>query len=359
MEIEFDNREKEIEEIKRILSYRPDSIYFVYGPINSGKSSLMDEVVKKLSDDYVIFFVDLRAQIVSNVDEFYDVLFSYEVGLRRRITKFSDVISSLISSAIKIYSGFPLPENLIDKVLRRNKPKNAFTYIFTILKELKSKGKKPVIIMDELQTISDLKIDGPLIYELFNFFVTITKRHHLSHVFTITSDSLFIEKVFNEAMLQGRCDYLLVDDFDYNTTVNFLKKYGFSKEEIDLTWNYFGGKPVYLVKAIKNKHRLKDFCEESLNLRVTEIKSRLKKLKELGERITIGEEEFEVEYDKVLSALSEFKDKDFLSFDAIDEITKHYLIKINLLFLDPLHSIIKPQSRLDLLVIRRILEKLP
>ena len=160
-------------------------------------------------------------------------------------------------------------------------------------------------------------------------------------------------------MLQGRCDYLLVDDFDYNTTVNFLKKYGFSKEEIDLTWNYFGGKPVYLVKAIKNKHRLKDFCEESLNLRVTEIKSRLKKLKELGERITIGEEEFEVEYDKVLSALSEFKDKDFLSFDAIDEITKHYLIKINLLFLDPLHSIIKPQSRLDLLVIRRILEKLP
>ena len=182
MEIEFHNREKEIEEIKRILSYRPDSIYFVYGPINSGKSSLMDEVVKKLSDDYVIFFVDLRAQIVSNVDEFYDVLFSYEVGLRRRITKFSDVISSLISSAIKIYSGFPLPENLIDKVLRRNKPKNAFTYIFTILKELKSKGKKPVIIMDELQTISDLKIDGPLIYELFNFFVTITKRHHLSRL---------------------------------------------------------------------------------------------------------------------------------------------------------------------------------
>ena len=51
--IEFHDREREIDEIKRILSFRPDSIYFVYGLINSGKSSLMDEVVKRLPEDYV------------------------------------------------------------------------------------------------------------------------------------------------------------------------------------------------------------------------------------------------------------------------------------------------------------------
>ena len=202
-------------------------------------------------------------------------------------------------------------------------------------------------------------MDDYLIYELFNLFTRLTKEPHSYHIFAITSDSSFIKKVFNEAMLQGRCDYILVDDFDYNTTVEILKKYGFSKEEIQLVWNYFGGKPVYLIKAIKNKHRLKEFCKELLKLRVTEIKSRLKKLKELGERITIGKEEFEVEYDRVLSALKEFKDKDTIPLDALDEITKHYLIKINILFLDPLHAIIKPQSRLDLLAIRKILENLP
>jgi len=136
----------------------------------------------------------------------------------------------------------------LGRISRKNKPKNAFTYIFTILQELRAKGKKPVIIMDELQIIGDLKINGPLVYELFNFFVTITKRHHLAHVFAVTSDSLFIENVFNEAMLHGRCRYLLVDDFDYDTTKQFLQKYGFTKEEIELTWNYFGGKPVYLVE---------------------------------------------------------------------------------------------------------------
>ena len=201
-------------------------------------------------------------------------------------------------------------------------------------------------------------MDDYLIYELFNLFTRLTKEPHSYHIFAITSDSSFIKKVFNEATLHGRCRYLLVDDFDYNTTVNFLKKYGFNEEEIRLVWDYFGGKPVYLVEAVNNERRLKEFCEEYLNLRVTEIKSRLKRLKELDERITIGEEKFTVEYDRALSALSEFKNDEFLSLDALDEITKHYLIKINILFLDPLHAIIKPQSRLDLLAIRKILENL-
>ena len=74
--VEFHDREKEIDEITRILSTQPNLITFVYGPINSGKSSLMNEVIKGLSDNYVqlrCFFVDLRAQVVSNVGEFYDV----------------------------------------------------------------------------------------------------------------------------------------------------------------------------------------------------------------------------------------------------------------------------------------------
>ena len=345
--IEFHDREREIDEIKRILSFRPDSIYFVYGPINSGKSSLMDEVVKRLPEDYVVFFIDLRAQIVSNVEDFYDVLFSYEVGLTRRITKFSDVISYLISSAVKYFFGFPLPEKLVGKVLQKNKPKNAFTYFFTILRELNAKGKKPVIVMDELQTIGDLKIDGPLIYQLFNFFVTITKRHHLSHVFAITSDSLFLEKVYNEAMLHGRCDYLLVDDFDYDTTVEFLRKYGFNEDEVELTWNHFGGKPVYLVKAIKNKHRLKEFCEEVLEDRFSSILYRIKALKRENENV----------FQRVITLLKQFEKSETAKCDEIsDEVV--WTVENNILFLDPRKRLLKPQSRLDLLAIRKLLDEL-
>ncbi len=344
LEIEFHNREKEIHEVMRILNSRPDLITFVYGPINSGKSSLMDEVVKKLPDDYVVFFIDLRAHVVTSIDEFYDILFSYEIGLKRKITKFSDVISSLLSSTVKFYSGFPLPENLVSKVLKKDKPKNAFTYIFNILHELKSKGKIPIIILDELQVIGDLKINGLLIYELFNFFVTISKRFHLAHVFAITSDSLFIEKVFNEAMLHGRCRYLLVDDFDYNTTKEFLEKHGFNQDEINLIWNYFGGKPVYLVEAIKNKDRLKDFCEKLVRLRRRQIKDSLYSLN--------------VDFRKsVLKLLSNFKDRDFLTYDYLTEELR-WCIKNNILFLDPLNDIVKPQSQLDLLAIREVLKRI-
>jgi len=113
------------------------------------------------------------------------------------------------------------------------------------------------------------------IYELFNLFVRLTKELHCCHVFAITSDSLFIEKIYSEAMLHGRCRYLLVDDFDYDTTAEFLRKYGFSKEEIKLAWSYLGGKPIYLVEAVKNKNRLKDFCEEMLRFRIRQIKDLL------------------------------------------------------------------------------------
>ncbi len=52
-----------------------------------------------------------------------------------------------------------------------------------------------------------------LIYEPFNLFISPTKYAY--HVFAITSD--FLDKVYAKTMLYGRCEYLLVDDFDYDT----------------------------------------------------------------------------------------------------------------------------------------------
>ncbi len=50
--IEFHDREKEIEEITRILRNRPDLITFVYGPINSGKTELIRHVIKILPEKF-------------------------------------------------------------------------------------------------------------------------------------------------------------------------------------------------------------------------------------------------------------------------------------------------------------------
>ncbi len=144
-------------------------------------------------------------------------------------------------------------------------------------------------------------------------------------------------------MLHGRCRYLLVDDFDYETTVSFLKKHGFSEKEIKLAWNYLGGKPVYLVEAIKEKDRLKEFCEELLEDRVSSILYRIKSLKR----------EDENSFKRVISLLELFKDSEAVECDEIsDEVV--WCVKNNILFLDPRKRLLKPQSRIDLLAVRKI-----
>ena len=71
LEIEFHDRNKEIREIMRIQNSRPDLITFVYGPINSGKSSLMDEAVNRLSNNYVVSFIDLKFSTVIFLHKYY------------------------------------------------------------------------------------------------------------------------------------------------------------------------------------------------------------------------------------------------------------------------------------------------
>jgi len=324
MEIEFHNREKEIEKIKRILSYRPDSIYFVYGPINSGKTELFQHLIKSLPKEYKAFYINLRGVYVGKAEDFLTVLFDVE----EKEYDFKEFVKILIDYLpekveLPLVGRIPVPKNLFKKFFEEKGYDNAFKYLESLFLSLSTKFK-PILIIDELQVIGDLKVDGFLIYKLFNFLIHLTKELHACHVFTITSDSLFLEKVYNEALLHGRCDYLLVDDFNYNTTVSFLSKYGFSKDEIELIWNYFGGKPVYLVKAIKNRHRLKEFCEESLEDSVSSILYRVKSLRRENENL----------FNQVITLLKHFEESETTECDEIsDEVV--WTIKNNILFLDP------------------------
>jgi AAA+ ATPase superfamily predicted ATPase len=136
-----------------------------------------------------------------------------------------------------------------------------------------------------------------------------------------------------------------VDDFDYNTTVDFLKKYGFSKEEIELTWNYFGGKPVYLVKAIKNKHRLREFCKSQLKLRFSQILDAIYDI----EKTNL--------FNEVIELFRAISESEVVKYEKIDEGLK-FCVRKNILFVEPVERIVKPQSRLDLLAIKKVLQKL-
>ena len=349
--IEFHNRERETDEIMKILDTEPSLITFIYGPINSGKTTMISHLIEQLPEDYAPFYVNLRGRFITDYEDFLNVLF--EIDERDGVGNVTEYAKSILKDMGAV-SGIPIPINLFEQIFeKKDKSKDVFKYIERFFVEL-SKTRTPVLIIDELQVIGDLKVDGFLIYKLFNFFVRLTKEKHIAHVFVATSDSLFLDQVYTEAMLSGRCRYLLVDDFDYETTAAFLEKYGFTDDLKSATWEYCGGKPVYLLELIHADDRGREI-DRLLRMQAGELKTFLKTLNELGDKITVKEERYDISYDKIVCAMKMFLDEEEIDMWSIDEISKHYLVRNNILFIDPDRGIIKPQSRLNLLAIREVM----
>ena len=343
---EFHNREKETKDIMDILDTEPSLITFIYGPINSGKTTTISHLIKELPKDYAPFYVNLRGRFITDYEDFLNVLFEIdEEGEVDNVTEYA-------KSALKdlgAVSGIPIPINLFERIFeKKDKSKDMFKYIEQFFMEI-SKTRTPILIIDELQVIGDLKINGLLIYKLFNFFIRLTKELHLVHIFAISSDSLFIEDVHSEAMLEGRCRYLLVDDFDRETTMDFLNKYGFSNEEKELTWDYCGGKPVCLVELANAKINKKDVESEAKKF----LKIRTSQILSIFDEIALGK----VEYSEkaLIDEFKNFEKEELVQYDKVNK-EKIFLVERNVLFIDPTQRTIKPQLRLNLLAIREVVQ---
>ncbi len=67
-----------------------------------------------------------------------------------------------------------------------------------------AKKKTPIIIIDEIQTLEDIYINSnrDLLKEFLNFCVRLTKELHLSHVTILSSNTIFIDRIYNDARLK-------------------------------------------------------------------------------------------------------------------------------------------------------------
>jgi AAA+ ATPase superfamily predicted ATPase len=263
--MKFFNREREIKEILYIMESEPQRINFIYGSINGGRTALINEIINNRLDKnkYVVFYINLREVFISNYDDIIEILFNvYEESFIDKIKKLFLSIINDSPNIIKSYAllnitgvvdSIPIPKNTLNEILKKKSSKNVFRYITSILMDIKKQGKQPILIIDELQKIGDLKINGFFIYELFNFFVDLTKEKHLCHILCLSSDSLFIERVYSEAMLEDRADYILVNDFDKETAMKFMdflakeRDIKLSNEDKELIYSYIGGKPILIV----------------------------------------------------------------------------------------------------------------
>jgi AAA+ ATPase superfamily predicted ATPase len=239
----FINRQAEMKYLKNWIQQDPGQILFFYGPKSSGKTTLIYRFVQSFLNDEKRFSVklfNLRKVLIVNYDDFLQRFFALEEPEEEN------------SSLTRHYNlqVFKLTVQMQKKI--KEKQMDPFDVMEAELKKLKSKGIKPIIIIDELQALDFIYFNSQreLIKELINFFVALTKESHLCHVLLSSSDGYFIEKLYNDSKLRKTAKLFEVDYLPENDIFYWLanidkesniRDYVLTQSQIEYIWKHFGG----------------------------------------------------------------------------------------------------------------------
>ncbi len=329
----FWDREKEKKWLKHYLLTEPNAILFVYGPKSSGKTTLLMKVVEELpKEKFIYYWFDLREELISDYDSVVQLFFTPKGWLKEMIS----VIKPKINLGI-----FEIEPNVLEEIKR--KERKPFVEMRKRLEEDRARGLTPVIVFDELQKLKDIYLNGgsqrPLIKELFNFFVRLTKVLHLAHVIVMTSDTFFIEQVYTDSTLKNTSRFYLIDFFDDKTAEEILISEGFNEKEASYIVNHIGGVPWMIEEMIESedyKEALEELYNQTLSRIFETIRGR-EDLRELLRKALSGENLYYLEegYDKVK--------------ELVDE---------EILFMNPIRREVKFHTRLDELAAKELLEEI-
>jgi uncharacterized protein len=252
----FINRKKEFEFLTQRMEGEPQDILFIYGPKSSGKTTLLYNFVKQQlgSKGFDVKFFNLREILICNYKDFIRVFFEQKEDEKTSSTKQTydlKVFKVEFETLQKIESNQIDPFSIMKKELEKKL----------------SQGIKPLIIIDELQALSDIYMNGQreLLKELFNFFVAITKESHLCNVIISSSDGYFIEKLYSASRLLKTSTFLEIDYLVKNDVVYWLnnleKESGvkdllLTNQQIERIWHYFGGSVWEIRQFISTLNRM-------------------------------------------------------------------------------------------------------
>ncbi len=317
--MKFWDREKEKKWLKHYLLTEPNAILFVYGPKSSGKTALLMKVVEELpKETFAYYWYDLREKFIVGYENVVELFFKEKGWLRSFLSSIKPKIN------LKV---FELESGAIEDI--RKKKLDPFEEMRKHLEEDRARGQIPVIVFDELQKLKDVYLNGgnqrPLVGELFNFFVRLTKVLHLSHVIVMTSDTFFIEKVYFDSTLENTSRYYLVDYFDDETAIDILISEGLSHNDAKKIVEIAGGVPWILRESVKD--------EDPVKLLDELYKQTRSKMIEL-----MGSDE---KYSEILRDLLNGKDLYGVKDAAVRE-----LVEKEVLFMDPVNGEIRFHTRL-------------
>ena len=349
----FYNREDDIRRMKAVLSGEPNLLYFVYGPINSGKTALLMKVLEELPEEYRVFYINFRRLETRRYEDFIRALFTVKYqGIWEKVKEKSDLmlggIEFLEKVAKKINYTIPIPKEVFKVFIRGEEGEtDCFKYLEEVMRRLNGVGKRPILVLDELQMLKEIKKNGPILHDLFNFLVGMTKETHLCHSLCSTSDCLFIEDIYSNARLEGRAKYILVDDLPKDDAFKLYDGFGFNDKE--LVWGWIGGKVGDMMRLYEEKKQ--GYSEEEglrnmLKDEVGRLGMYLRLLRYTGAKVAIKGKEVEVKEEDIRSGLGIFKSGYKIKADEMEEPVLFELVQENILFYNPVEGTVCPQGRL-------------
>ena len=263
--MQFINREQEKKDLIAHLETEPNAILFLYGPKSCGKTSLIEKTINDLDQKkYAINYLNLRRIIINDFKSFFDVFFQKSVSKKAK-----EIISNITFNV-----GF-FKVGIEDEEMMK---KNAFKVMDSQLRDINKKGIKPVIIIDEIQNLKSIYMNGErrLLDELFNFFIALTKETHLAHIVLATSDSYFIEEIHNNAKLSKTCIFRHIDHLEKKDVEKWLsqEEYKLNKKDIKYIWDNLGGSPWEIWQVIVDIQKGDDI-QTSVQRRIDSLKSQV------------------------------------------------------------------------------------
>jgi len=239
----FINRKEALKYLNSWISQRSDNILFLFGPKSSGKTTLiMNFIEQSISNkSFDIKHFNLREIFIGNYSDFIQAFFEVNYSKSREdIKKKREYNLKLFKLSKEIL------KSLEDKKL------DPFVVMKKELEKIAEKGKRPIIIIDELQALDDIYLNGQrdLLKELFNFFVAITKESHLCHVMIASSDGYFINRIYEDSKLRKTSIFFEVDYLNEKDTkywLSHLKEessisaYTLTDRQINTIWDFIGG----------------------------------------------------------------------------------------------------------------------
>jgi len=336
---EFIDREKEIDFFLNHFNEIPERILWVYGPKSTGKTTLIEYIIEnKLDKDKTIRYINFRRTLIGSYDSFLNSLLEEK----------DEEIKTELNRTYNIFNLFKLEAKTLKKI--KEDKKNLFNYL---IEEFK-KTKNNIFIIDEIQTLEDIYINGErlLLNEFLNFCVSLTKETHLSHVVVLTSNTIFLNKIYNNSKLKKTSEFKLIDHLDYKTIKEWLKTKEFNKEEINLIYDYLGGCAVdikKLLESYKYFNSLKEYLEEEAEIAKNEIEFSFRELRKKDKEYLI----------------KPFEDiiKDIIEIGYSKRTTKEhdeaieYFCEVEILFFDPLKNLVRANSKIYIKAFEKILGK--